>query len=134
MARGGGFLSRVRNAIRNVVAPRPSEPPREQPPREQPPRFRDPYRKTWRQDHGKGSYSKNLAVFRALVDPVESDPDEKLALWDSYIRHINRGEGRYRRQSPSNMFWRDSGIDPSSLDWRRWRIAMGYVGKRRSRS
>jgi hypothetical protein len=139
MARGG-FFRRIGNAIRNVVAPRPPtrepEPP-PQPPREQGPRGGsggNPWRRVWRDQDGKGNYQKNLAVFHALIDPVEPDETGQLELWESYIRHINKGEGRFRRQSTSNMFWRDSGIDPADMDWRRWRVAMGYTGKNRSRT
>lgn len=138
MARGG-FLSRIRDAIRNVVAPRPPErapPGQPEPPREREPRG-DPYRNIWRDQHvkrGKGNYRKNLNVFHRLVDPVESDPDEQLELWESYVRHIVKDEGGHRRNSTSNMFWRDSGIDPQDMDWARWREAMGYTGKRRSRT
>ena len=135
MARGGGFLSRIGRALRNVVAPRhppPREPPR-QPPPSPPPEARE-YRKIWRDDGGKGSYRKNLKIFHAVVDPVEPDPDGQLELWESYIKNIVKGQGRFRRQSTSNMFWRDSGIDPQDFDWKKWREAMGYTGKRRSRT
>lgn len=138
MARGG-FLGRFVRGIEkfadNLVniftpSPRPPEPPREPPP-EPPP---SQYRKTWRQMGGKGDYRKNLDVFHRLVDPVEDDPAERQELWKSYIRNINRGEGQYRRQDNQNLFWRDSGIDPRSFNWQRWREAMGYTGKRRSRT
>lgn len=139
MARGGGFLSRIGRAIRNVVAPRPS-PPREPPerPREPPEREREPgnreYRDIWRAERGQGNYKKHLKVFHSLIDPVESDPDEQLALWESYVSNIVRPRGRNRRQDINNMFWRDSGIDPQDFNWVRWREAMGYTGKRRSRT
>jgi hypothetical protein len=135
MARGGGFLSRIGRAIRNVVAPRLPErpPPTPQEPPEQGPGGRD-FRRVWRDHRGKGSYQKNLAVFHRMVDPIEPDQGEQLELWESYVRYINKGEGRFRRQSSQNMFWQDSGIDPTSWDWRRWREAMGYTGKNRSRT
>jgi hypothetical protein len=133
MARRSIF-GRFTRAARKIFAPSRPEPPRREPPRDQGPRGRDPYRTIWRKEHGKGSYQKNLAVFHAVVDPVENDPDELLMLWDSYVRHINKAQGRYRRQDTANMFWRDSGIDPSDMDWRRWREAMGYTGKNRSKT
>ncbi len=136
MARGGGFLSRSWRALRNVVAPSRREPPpprAPEPPPEQGPGGRE-FRRVWRDRRGKGSYQKNLSVFHRMVDQIESDPDEQLMLWESYVRYINKGEGRFRRQSPQNMFWQDSGIDPTSWDWRRWREAMGYTGKNRSRT
>jgi hypothetical protein len=121
MARGGGFLSRIGRAIRNIVAPRRE---REQPP-EQPPDFRA----VWRvEDPARGSYKKHLALFHALIDPVESDPDEQLALWESYVKYMVKGGGRYHRNSTQNMFWRDSGIDPRDFNWARWREAMNYKG------
>jgi hypothetical protein len=130
MARGGGFLSRIGRALRNVVAP-PRQPPRPEPP---PKPERGPYRDIWKDHRSKGSYRKNLEVFHNLIDPIESDPDEKLMLWESYVRHMVNGEGRFRRNSTSNMFWRDSGIDPSEMNWARWRDAMGFTGRRRSRT
>ena|SRR5216683_6032424 len=136
MAWGGGFLSRIGRALQNVVAPRHPPPPREpprQPPPSPPPEVRE-YRKIWRDKGGKGSYRKNLKVFHAVVDPVEPDPDGQLELWESYVKNIVKGQGRFRRQSTSNMFWRDSGIDPQDFDWKNWREAMGYTGKRRSRT
>jgi hypothetical protein len=134
MARGG-FLSRITRALKNVVAPRqpPPERPRPEPPRAQGPRDTD-YRKAWRSGGGKGNYKKHLTVFHRVVDPVEQDPDEQLELWDSYVRNIVSGRGRARRQSTDNLFWRDSGIDPSDMNWQAWREAMGYTGRRRSRT
>ena len=126
-----GFVGRIGRAIRNIVAPppppqRPAPPP---PPEE--PRGRDPFRREWRAQHAKGDYKKNLRAFHKVVDPIESDPDQQLELWDSYIHNIVKGQGRFRRNSTSNMFWRDSGIDPADFDWAMWREAMGYTGKRR---
>jgi hypothetical protein len=134
MARGG-FFRRFVNAVREVIAPRPApeRPEPTGPPREQGPRG-DPYRREWREQHGKGNYRKNLDVFHRVIDPIESDPTERLELWESYIRHINKGEGRFRRQDTANMFWRDSGIDPQVFDWQRWRVAMGYTGRNRSKT
>jgi hypothetical protein len=137
MARGGGFLSRIGRVLRNVVAP-PRERERPAPPTPPPPPTpkepRSAYRNVWREQRGKGDYKKNLAVFHSMVDPIEDDPNERLILWESFIRNINKGGGRFRRQSSANMFWRDSGIDPTEMDWRRWREAMGYTGKNRSRT
>lgn len=134
MARGGGFLSRIGRAIRNAVTPRPSPPPRERPePREPEPGSRE-YKDIWRTSGGQGSYRKNLKVFHSAVDPIEDDPDERIALWESYVSNIVKGRGRRRRQDIDNMFWRDSGIDPKDFNWVRWREAMGYTGKRRSRT
>jgi hypothetical protein len=129
-----GFLSRVFDRIREVVAPRPPEREREQPPPQPPKERPSEYRGIWRSHGGKGSYQKNLKVFHAMIDPIEDDPSERVMLWDSYVRNINKGEGRFRRQSTSNLFWRDSGIDPESFRWQEWREAMGYTGKRRSRT
>jgi len=130
-----GFVGRIARAIRNVIAP-PPRPPREPP--QEPPREREPrgdlYREIWKDNRGQGSYRKNLKVFHAVVDPIEPDPGERLELWESYVTHINRPRGRERRQSTSNMFWRDSGIDPADFNWQAWREAMGYTGKRRSRT
>jgi hypothetical protein len=127
------IFGRATRALRKIFAPS-SRPRPPAPPPAPPPTHGDPYRETWRDLRGKGNYKKNLAVFHALIDPVEQDPAEREELWESYVRHINKGEGRFRRQSTSNMFWRDSGIDPSDMDWRRWRIAMGYTGKNRSKT
>jgi hypothetical protein len=132
MARGGGFLSRIGRAIRNVVAPRPAPTPPPEPPPPREPANRE-WRDVWRNEGGQGSYRKNLRVFHKVVDPIESDPDEQIALWESYVHNIVR-KGRQRRNSTSNMFWRDSGIDPADFDWKLWREAMGYTGKRRSRT
>jgi hypothetical protein len=145
MARGG-FLGRigrafgrVERAIERIIAPpRPAPPPAPpQPPgRGGPPIRRDPYREIWR-DHKrgrKGSFERNYRVFSKLVDPVVEDDDEKRELWESFIRNIVNGEGDRRRNSTSNMFWRDSGIDPRDFDWALWRQAMGYTGRNRSRT
>lgn len=133
-----GFLGRIGRAIRNIVAP-PHPPSREPPPPPpEPPEEpgRQDFRRTWREQGGRGSYRKNLRVFHKAIDPIEPDPEGQLELWESYVRNINRGEGRFRRNSTSNMFWRDSGIDPTSqaFDWNLWREAMGFTGKRRSRT
>lgn len=136
MARGS-FLGRIGRAIRNVFAPSPRSQPPEQPtepPGRGGPPIRDRYRDEWVRQGGTGSYQQNLAVFHRLVDPVESDPDEQFELWESYVRHINLGEGNARRNSTSNMFWRDSGLDPTDFDWANWRLAMGYTGTHRSRT
>jgi hypothetical protein len=69
-----------------------------------------------------------------MVDPIEADPGERLELWQSYVENIVAPRGRERRQSPSNVFWRDSGIDPVDFNWQAWREAMGYTGRRRSRT
>ena len=139
MARGG-FLGRIGRAIRNIVAPSP--PPRERereylpppPPGGGPPITTADYRRVWRHEHGKGSYRKNLDVFTRLMDDVRMPESEREELWESFIQNINRGQGRYRRNSTFNQFWQDTGIDPAAMDWAKWRIAMGYTGKRRSRS
>jgi hypothetical protein len=136
MARGG-FLGRIARAIKKVVAPSPRRPPAPPPGRE-PPRERGPrggpFREVWRDNNGKGSYRKNLEVFHRVVDPIEKDPDEQLELWESFVKNIVNPRGRERRQSTDNMFWRDSGIDPRDFRWQEWREAMGYTGKRRSRT
>jgi hypothetical protein len=128
----GGFLGRIGRAIRRIVAPSPIPRPPEEPPREREPR--GAYRAIWREEGGKGSYQGNLSVFHNAIDSIEDDPAERLMLWRSYLKHINRGKGRFRRQDTANMFWRDSGIDPTSdaFNWAKWRQAMGYTGNRRS--
>jgi hypothetical protein len=55
-------------------------------------------------------------------------------LWESYVKHMVNDEGPFRRNSASNMFWRDTGIDPLDFNWQSWRSAMGYTGDRRSRT
>lgn len=146
MARRGflsGFIrgvERLADRIGNVFgAPPPPPPPPRQLPREEEPPAREPrgtYRGIWRSQRGKGSYKKNLEVFHKLVDPVEPDEAERVDLWETYVRNINRNRktDAYRRQSIFNPFWQESGIAPDSFDWKKWRIAMGYTGKRRSRS
>lgn len=140
MARGG-FLGRIGRAIRNIVAPSPPPPPREprepEEPREREPRG-DPYKEIWREHdlkfRRKDNYQKHLKAFHSAIDPIEKDPDEREVLWDSYIRNMIKAEGTFRRQDSSNMWWRDSGIDPVDFKWQAWREAMGFVGKRRSRT
>jgi hypothetical protein len=96
--------------------------------RRKPPRS---YRSIWDDaDPENGSYEKHLAVFHSSVDRIESDPDERLNLWESYVRHMVAGEGWYRRNSSSNMFWRDLGMDPRDFGWDTWRVAMGYKTRR----
>lgn len=143
MARGGGLFGRIGRAIRNIVAPSPPIPPRREPPPppergpQEPERGLEPratYKAIWRAERGQGSYRKNLAVFHGIVDPIEDDPSERVDLWETYVRNINRNRrgDAYRRQSMFNPFWQESGIDPSSFDWKRWRVAMGFTGKNRS--
>lgn len=139
MARGG-FLGRIGRAIRNIIAPPPRpSPPREPPPQEppEPPRRGDPYREIWRDEKRgrRGDYRKNRALFSKLMDDLhEEDEDEREMLWRSYVRNIVNTGGRYRRQDINNPFWRDVGVDPVDFDWAKWRIAMGYTGRRRSRT
>jgi hypothetical protein len=135
MARGG-FIGRIGRALRNIIAPSPP-PQRPAPPPEPPGRPpADTYRGVWRKTGGRGSYRKNLEVFHRMVDPIESDEAERVELWESFVRNINRNRrgDAYKRQSMFNPFWQESGIDPSTMDWRRWRLAMGYTGKKRSRT
>lgn len=141
MARGG-FLGRIGRALRNIVAPSP--PPRREPPREEPPpreappprRPADSYRGVWRKQHGKGSYRKNLDVFHRMVDEIEPDEAERIELWDSFVRNINRNRrgDAYKRQSMFNPFWQESGLDPSTMNWAAWRQAMGFTGRNRSKT
>lgn len=129
-----GFLGRIGHAIRRFVAP-PAPPPQREPPPEPPEEpTRGDFRAAWRDLGGRGSFRKNLRVFHNKVDPIEPDREQQLELWETYIKHVNRGEGRFRRNSSSNQFWRESGIDPVDWDWDVWREAMGYTGKRRSRT
>lgn len=129
MARDG-FLRRIANALGIRRAPKPERAPPPEPPSSR----RDEYRDIWRQQRAKGSYRKHLRVFHSMIDPIEDDESEREQLWDSYVRHMVKGEGRFRRNSTSNMFWRDSGIDPQDFNWQRWREAMGFTGSRRSRT
>ena len=135
MARGG-FLRRIGRAIRRVVAPSPPpSPPQRRAP--EPPTEREPrgaYRDIWREQGGGRKYQQHLNLFHNAIDPIESDPQERLELWESYAKYMVHGEGRFRRNSAQNMFWRDSGIDPIDFNWASWREAMGFTGKRRSRS
>lgn len=133
-----GFLGRIVDRVREFIAP-PSPPPREREPGPEAPRERerrgDPYRRAWRDQGGKGSYRKNREVFDKMMDAVhEDDENEREELWESFVRNIVNGKNRPRRQSTDNPFWRDSGIDPSNFRWKDWREAMGYTGKRRSRT
>lgn len=130
-----GFFGRIGQAIRNFVAPPAPRPPEREPPPEIPeePSRRD-FKAAWRELGGQGSFRRNLSLFHNKVDPIEPDREQQLELWESYITHVNRGEGRFRRNSSSNQFWRESGIDPVDWDWSVWREAMGYTGKRRSRT
>ena len=139
MARFNPF-KRVTDAIKRIVAP---SPPRREPPRREPPRREEPTRhdrigaerEIWRETvHRKANYRKNLEAFHAAVDPIEPDPQEQLILWRSYIRNIVNGEGQFRRNDTANLFWRDSGVDPGNFNWAAWREAMGFTGKRRSRT
>lgn len=138
LGRFGRSLEKFGQRIQKALTPSP--PPRQPEPRQPEPRqpearpTRDPFRKEWNRQHGLGSYRRNLKAFHKAVDPIESDPDEQLELWESFVKHINKGEGRFRRNSSANMFWRDSGIDPRDFDWKTWRDAMGFIGKRRSRT
>lgn len=140
MARRFSF-KRLAQAVRNIVAPSPRRVPPPEPERPAPrepepyaPSAYNPFRATWRREGAKGNYRKNLAAFHKAIDPIERDPDAQLELWDSYVRNIVKGEGRFRRNSSANMFWRDSGLDPRDFDWKAWREAMGFTGKRRSRT
>lgn len=139
MARGG-FLGRIGRAIKNIIAPSPPprrEAPPPEPPREPPRRDRiSAEREIWREYRGGKNLNKHLALFHSLIDPIEDDPNERLEIWESYVRNMVKGEGQFRRNSSQNMFWRDSGLDPDPdvFNWARWREAMGFVGKRRSRT
>jgi hypothetical protein len=139
MARGGfaGGLARfgraITRTIENIFAPSP--PPRPPAPAPEPPAPKpNEYRNVWRHERGKGSYRKNRSVFDRMMDDVDTPQDERIELWESYVHNIVNDKGRYRRNSTSNMFWRDSGIDPADFNWAAWRQAMGYTGKRRSRT
>jgi hypothetical protein len=138
MARRLGFIGRIGRAFKNIVAPSPPREPPRQPPR--PPEPPEPprgnvYREIWRENkRGKGNYRKNLKVFHAAIDPIEKGEAERVELWESYVKHMVTPRGRYRRQDPQNMFWRDSGMDPDDWNWAAWRDAMGYTGKWRSRT
>lgn len=135
------FVGRIGRALRNLVAPSPRQPPPPPPSREEPPKRgpgRDEYRDVWRSERAqnvpRANYQTHLRTFHGLVDPIEDDPGERLQLWESYVKHMVKDEGPFRRNSSSNMFWRDTGIDPLDFNWRMWRAAMGYEGNRRSRT
>lgn len=131
---GRGFFGRIVDRVRQIVAPPP--PPRErEPPPEQPREVSHrEYRHIWRDERPKGNFNRNLAVFERMMNDVDMPQDERPELWESFIRNIVKGQGVKRRNSTANMFWRDSGIDPADMDWAAWRAAMGYTGRRRSRT
>jgi hypothetical protein len=52
------------------------------------------------------------------------DEDVRQRLWRSYMDNIV--SGHHRRDSPSNPFWRESGIHYTDFDWEDWRDTMGY--------
>lgn len=70
-----------------------------------------------------------------LGDP-EMTEAERIELWNSFVRNINRNrkDDPYSRKNTLNPFWQDAGISPDTMDWAKWRLAMGYTGKRRSRT
>lgn len=59
---------------------------------------------------------------------TETEPDERLELWESYVRNMVVGaDTGGRRDDPSrNPFWGEVGISPRRFDWGDWRHAMGY--------
>lgn len=128
-----GFLSRLTGAIRRAFSGRPPE--RESPASPpEPPEFKGgqkrerqeerDFRNTWNRAGGHGSYSRNRDVFDSIPGVAESDHDEQIDLWDSYIR--NMVNGHHRRNDPRNPFWSDIGIHPRDFDWDEFRRAMGY--------
>jgi hypothetical protein len=125
------FFSRITRAVRNIFAPSPPPPRPARPPAPTGPSapVRRDFRAIWRSEHpkhSKANFEKHLRLFHSAIDPIEQDPNEQLDLWQSYVHNIVNDEGRFRRNSTQNMFWRDSGIDPADLDWSAWREAMGY--------
>lgn len=127
-----GFLSRLTGAIRRAISGRPPERERAAPPppesrqeqRQQERREEREFRDTWNADGGRGSYRRNRDVFDSIPGIADSDHDEQIELWDSYIR--NMVNGTRQRNDPRNPFWSDVGIHPRDFDWDEFRQAMGY--------
>jgi hypothetical protein len=59
---------------------------------------------------------------------TETDPAERLELWESYVRNMVVGSdlGGRRDDIARNPFWSEVGISPRRFDWQDWRMAMGY--------
>jgi hypothetical protein len=123
-----GFFSRLAGGIRSIFGT-PREETRAAPSsrsqqREQERREEREFRQVWRDDGGHGSYSRHRDLFDAIPGIAESDHDEQIELWDSYIR--NMINGTHRRNDVRNPFWSDVGIHPRDFDWDEWRDAQGY--------
>jgi hypothetical protein len=86
-----------------------------------------PYRQAWmehRLSRPGRRYADNFEFFNNLPMMRNEDEDTRERLWRSYLD--NMVSGRHRRDSPSNPFWRESGISPRDFDWDDWRESMGY--------
>lgn len=74
-------------------------------------------------------YRLQLETFLSVPGVVtETTNAERLELWGIYVEYMVNG--RERRNSPDNPFWRAVGIDPRDFDWDEFRTALGY--KRRA--
>jgi hypothetical protein len=85
------------------------------------------YRQAWmehRLSRPGRRYADNFDFFNNLPMMRNEDEDTRERLWRSYLD--NMVSGRHRRDSPSNPFWRESGISIRDFDWDDWRETMGY--------
>jgi hypothetical protein len=143
MARRGGFLSRITNAIRSVFRGAPEPPRRPSPPpgRGAPPRGdrdrqrareRDPYLRSWDANTRgtRGNYFDHRTIIDTLAYSADLPEDERRELWQDYMRYMVGRKGErmsFRRNDPiRNPFWDKWGINPDNFDWQAWREAMGY--------
>ena len=86
-----------------------------------------PYRQAWmehRLSRPGRRYADNYAFFNSLPMMANENEEIRERLWRSYLD--NMVSGHHRRDSPSNPFWRESGISPRDFDWEDWRDSMGY--------
>lgn len=126
-----GFLGRIVDRVRSIVAPPPPPPP--PPPRGPEPPAPVPRGSdfsVWRRAKGKGSFRRNRALFNKTIENIEQDltRDERTQLWDTYVRNLATS-GKARRNNVLGDFWQESGIHPLDFDWREWRIANNYRRK-----
>jgi hypothetical protein len=57
----------------------------------------------------------------------QMEPDERLELWDSYIRYMVKGRGFQLNSVSENPFWSEIGLDPRNFAWVDWRAARGRI-------
>lgn len=92
--------------------------------------YEAPYRQAWmehRLSRPGRAYASNFEFFNSLPLMRNESEDVRQRLWRSYMDNIV--SGHYRRDSPSNPFWRESGIHYTDFDWEDWRDVMGYGKK-----